>query len=88
MREYPSEKVTGKLRSLAGAGIIQKEVEEDSKTSNAAEKRNFAKTLRGEKSIFEEVKSIQYRESHDPTLNAGVRERAGGKSQVLVSVKR
>lgn len=80
MREYFLEKVIVKLRFLVGVGIIQKEVEEDLEILNVVEKRNFVKILRGEKSIFEEVKLIQYRESYDLILNVGVRERVGGKS--------
>lgn len=80
MREYFLEKVIVKLRFLVGVGIIQKEVEEDLEILNVVEKRNFVKILRGEKSIFEEVKLIQYCESYDLILNVGVRERVGGKS--------
>lgn len=37
--KYPSEKLTGKMKPLAGVGIIHREGEEGSEKSNASEER-------------------------------------------------
>lgn len=60
--KYPSEKLTGKMKPLAGVGIIHREVKERSEKSNASEReKNLPKDPGGGRGSSEEVKSVQYR---------------------------
>lgn len=74
--KYSSEKVKGKLKTLAGVGIIHKEVEERSEKSNAAERKEPPQKPWGQEKYSEELKLVLYGKSHHLTLNAGVRKRA------------
>lgn len=91
------------MKPLAGVGIIHKEAEERSEKSNATrEKRKLYKDPGGggEEKYSEEVKSVQYRQSHQLNLKCRCQrkdstERAGGKKpsagygqEMRVSIKR